>query len=72
MERPVTHGGDSSGGGDGILGLRTPVLVNGRCAVTKEFVEKSDGGLWYDDYPTFETALRRLEGDADLRKGLGR
>ena len=50
----------------------TPVLVNGRCAVTKEFVEKSDGGLWYDDYPTFEIALRRLEGDADLRKALGR
>ncbi len=50
----------------------TPVLVNGRCSVTKEFVEKSDGGLWYDDYPTFETALRLLEGDADLRRALGR
>jgi glycosyltransferase involved in cell wall biosynthesis len=49
-----------------------PVLVNGACAVTRGFVGDSGGGLWYDDYPTFETALRRLERDEAVRKALGR
>jgi len=34
-----------------------PVLVHGRCAVTRDHVERSDGGLWFDDYFTFEECL---------------
>ncbi len=49
-----------------------PALVNGACAVTRGFAGDSGGGLWYDDYPTFEAALRRLERDEAVRKALGR
>ncbi len=48
-----------------------PALVNGACAATREAVSKAHGGLWFDGYPLFETALRRLEGDGGLRKTLG-
>ncbi len=37
-----------------------PVLVNGRCAVTRDHVERSNGGLWFDDYLTFEECLCRF------------
>ncbi|MBI2169536.1 MAG: glycosyltransferase family 4 protein [Actinobacteria bacterium] len=48
-----------------------PALVNGRCAVTRGHAARSGGGLWFDDFPTFEIALERLEADADLRAELG-
>jgi glycosyltransferase involved in cell wall biosynthesis len=46
-----------------------PVVVNGRCAVTREHCERSGGGLWFDGYAQFETIIDRL-GDADLRARL--
>ncbi len=50
----------------------TPVLVNGGCAVTRSFAEEAGGGLWYDNYPSFEAALERIENDGGLRQSLGR
>ncbi len=50
----------------------TPVLVNGACAVTRDHCVRSGGGLWFDDYATFEGALRRITGDGALADRLGR
>jgi glycosyltransferase involved in cell wall biosynthesis len=47
-----------------------PVVVNGRCAVTREHCERSGGGLWFDDYAHFETIVDRLVADEDLRATL--
>ena len=30
-----------------------PVLVNGRCPVTKDFARRASGGLFYENYPEF-------------------
>ncbi len=49
---------------------RTPVLVNGACAATREHVERSSGGLSFSGYGTFEVAIERLLGDVALRAGL--
>jgi glycosyltransferase involved in cell wall biosynthesis len=43
-----------------------PVLVNARCEATREHCERSGGGLWFEDYPTFERCLERLLGDRTL------
>jgi glycosyltransferase involved in cell wall biosynthesis len=48
-----------------------PVLVNGRCDVTREHCLRSGGGLWFDSYASFEVVLDRLLADADLRTQLG-
>jgi glycosyltransferase involved in cell wall biosynthesis len=47
-----------------------PVVVNGRCAVTREHCERSGGGLWFDGYAQFEAVVDRLIGDDDLRDAL--
>jgi glycosyltransferase involved in cell wall biosynthesis len=47
-----------------------PVIVNGRCAVTREHVERSGGGLWYEDYLELEVALDAMCGSASLRTQL--
>jgi glycosyltransferase involved in cell wall biosynthesis len=47
-----------------------PVVVNGRCAVTREHCERSGGGLWFDGYAQFETVVDRLVGDDVLRAEL--
>jgi glycosyltransferase involved in cell wall biosynthesis len=49
-----------------------PALVNGRCEVTREHCERSGGGLWFEDYATFEVVLDRLLADVALRDQLGR
>lgn len=49
-----------------------PALVNGRCAVTRGHVGRSGGGLWFDDFPSFESALDHLQGDERLRTRLAR
>jgi glycosyltransferase involved in cell wall biosynthesis len=49
----------------------TPVLVNGACAVTVDQCMRSDGGLWFDSFASFDVALDRLAGDARLRARLG-
>jgi glycosyltransferase involved in cell wall biosynthesis len=47
-----------------------PVVVNGRCAVTREHCERSGGGLWFDGYAQFETVIDRLLADDELRAAL--
>jgi len=37
--------------------LGKPALVNGRCAVLKGHIQRCGGGLWYDNYATFEEGL---------------
>lgn len=37
-----------------------PVLVNAACLATREHVAKSKGGLWFEGYLSFETALEEL------------
>ena len=49
-----------------------PVVVNGRCAVTREHCERSGGGFWFDGYAQFEAVIDRLVADADLRADAGR
>lgn len=48
-----------------------PVLVNGRCEVTREHCQRSGGGLCFESYATFEATLDRLLGDHALRSQLG-
>jgi glycosyltransferase involved in cell wall biosynthesis len=48
-----------------------PALVNGRCEVTREHCERSGGGLWFEDYATFEVIVDRLVADDELRSRLG-
>jgi glycosyltransferase involved in cell wall biosynthesis len=47
-----------------------PVVVNGRCAVTREHCERSGGGLWFDGYAQFEAVIDRLVADDELRSAL--
>ncbi len=46
-------------------------LVNALCDVTRLAAQAANGGLWYEGYPQFEMALRKLENDPGLRKALG-
>lgn len=48
-----------------------PVLVNARCAPTREHCERSGGGLWFGSYAQFEVAVDRLASDAWLRQTMG-
>lgn len=48
-----------------------PALVNGSCAVMRGHVQRSGGGVAFDDYPAFEAALRVLEASAEVRDALG-
>jgi glycosyltransferase involved in cell wall biosynthesis len=47
-----------------------PVVVNGRCPVTVDHSRRSGGGVWYDDYASFEAGLDRLTGDVRARAAL--
>jgi glycosyltransferase involved in cell wall biosynthesis len=47
------------------------VVVNGRCAATREHCERSGGGLWFESYAEFEAVVDRLVDDAPLRRRLG-
>jgi glycosyltransferase involved in cell wall biosynthesis len=49
----------------------TPVLVNGRCEPTREHTLRSGGGIWFDGYGSFEVAVDRMVGDADLAAHMG-
>lgn len=48
----------------------TPVLVNRWCGATFDHAKAARGGLWYGDYPEFETALDRLLADPELLRRL--
>jgi glycosyltransferase involved in cell wall biosynthesis len=47
-----------------------PVVVNARCAATVEACRRSNGGLWFSGYASFEALMDRLLGDAALRADL--
>ena len=49
-----------------------PVLVNGRCAVTRDHVDASGGGLTFTSGATFASALHRLVHDRSVATALGR
>lgn len=49
-----------------------PVLVHGDCAVTRDHVEKSSGGLWFTDYATFHEALDFMLDHPEVRLEMGR
>jgi glycosyltransferase involved in cell wall biosynthesis len=49
----------------------TPVLVHGRCAVTREHCLVSGGGLFFEDYFEFAGALDVLLDRPDVGVGLG-
>ena len=49
----------------------TPVVVHGNCAVTREHVNESAGGLYFSNYEEFERVSRMLLEDRMLRAKLG-
>ena len=49
-----------------------PVLVNGKCAVTKDFVRQAGAGLYFDSYAEFEGTVRYLTGHQDIADRMGR
>jgi len=50
---------------------KTPVLVNGRCSVTKYFCLESNGGLFFNTYSEFEACLNYFLNNRDTAKKLG-
>ena len=50
----------------------TPVLVNSRCAVTRDHALRSGGGLAFGNYAELEVEVDRLTSSAALRAALGR
>lgn len=50
---------------------RKPCLVHAGCAVTREHVVRSGGGLYFGNYPEFEKCLERLLFDSDLSRRMG-
>ena len=50
----------------------TPVLVNGKCAVTRDFACRAGGGLYFENYPEFEQCVRMLTNRKDLAQKMGR
>ncbi|MSS64502.1 glycosyltransferase family 4 protein [Velocimicrobium porci] len=52
-----------------------PILVNSECAVTKNFVQESNGGLYFANYFEFEGAVKYIEThkqEADIMGKQGR
>jgi len=48
-----------------------PVLVNADCAVTKNFVEETGGGLFFANYFEFEGCLRYLTSHEEMCQKMG-
>jgi glycosyltransferase involved in cell wall biosynthesis len=51
--------------------LGKPVLANGRCDVLKGQCQRSNAGLFYEDYDEFGETLRTLESNTSLVAALG-
>ncbi len=49
-----------------------PVLVNGDCAVTRDFVHQTNGGLYYQNYPEFEKCVEYLLAHPQVASQMGR
>lgn len=50
---------------------RTPVLVNGACAVTKNFVIETNGGLYFDNYFEFEETVNYMLENPEIQQEMG-
>lgn len=50
---------------------KRPVIVNGRCAVTRNFASKSNGGLWFENYPEFEETVSFIMEHEDIANTMG-
>ncbi len=48
-----------------------PVLVHDKCKVTKNFVQESNGGLYFADYFEFEGAVEYIRDHADTARQMG-
>lgn len=48
-----------------------PVLVNGQCAVTTDFVRQTNGGLYYSSYPEFVLCVKYLLSHPDRMNRMG-
>ena len=49
-----------------------PVLVHNSCAVTKNFVCESGGGLYFSDYFEFEACINYIMSHIDIAEEMGR
>ena len=50
----------------------TPVLVNGRCEVTQEHCQRSNGGLYFSNYDEFAATVDYLVAHPDIARQMGR
>ncbi len=50
---------------------RVPVLVNGNCEVTKDFVRKTNGGLYYHSFFEFEGCLNYILNNKTIAMQMG-
>lgn len=53
------------------LALKVPVLCNGRCEVLKGHCIKSQAGLYYEDYDSFEQGIRQIMESESKRAAMG-
>ena len=53
------------------MALKKPVLLNGNCAVLKGHCIKSNGGLYFTDFPEFEATLNYLLLHPDICEKMG-
>lgn len=51
--------------------IGVPVVVNARCAATREHCARSAGGLWFGGAASFEAVVGRLHADPVLRARMG-
>ena len=48
------------------MSLRTPVIVNGKCAVLRGHCVKSNGALYYNNYFEFEGEMNYILSHMDV------
>ncbi len=48
-----------------------PVIVNGKCLVTRSFASQSNGGLWFENYPEFEETVNYIMEHRDIAEQMG-
>lgn len=51
--------------------LKTPVLVHGRCLVTREHAVRANGGLYYTNYPEFAATVDYLLQHPAIARKMG-
>lgn len=54
------------------LSVGTPVLVNGKCAVTRGHCQRGNCGLYYRNYDEFDACLHYILHNDDVCKQMGR